>query len=118
MAATRYRRHRKQEKIKMRKYYILLIAAVFMASCGQSTTKEKENVVEQKLEKVNEVAYKTIVEKVDALNAQLEKVNAGMTLVASLDHHRMAKEVGVYTPPAIAGIFSDPKINTAILAKK
>ena len=31
----------------MRKYYRLLIAAVFMASCGQSTTKEKETVAEE-----------------------------------------------------------------------
>ena len=31
----------------MRKYYSLLIAAVFMASCGQSTTKEKETVAEE-----------------------------------------------------------------------
>ena len=32
----------------MKKFYSLLIAAVFMASCGQSTTKEKETVVEEK----------------------------------------------------------------------
>jgi len=97
------------------KYKTLLWAVLLIVASGctdKAKTKEGEAI-----EKANEVAYKTIVEKVDALNTQLEKVNAGMTLIASLDHHRMAKEVGVYTPPAIAGIFSDPKINTAILAK-
>lgn len=97
-------------KYKMLLWALLLIVT---ASCADKTkTKDGEAP-----KKVNEVTNEGIVEKVDALNAQLEKVNAEMTLVASLDHHRMAKEAGVYTPPAIAGIFSDPKINTAILAK-
>jgi len=95
--------------------YRMLLWAVLVINASACVDKNKTR--KGLPEKTNEVTVKTIVEKVDALNAQLHKANSGMALIASLDHHRMAKEAGVYTPPAIAGIFSDPKINTAILAK-
>lgn len=95
--------------------YRMLLWAILVINANACVNKNK---AEKGLpEKANEVTVKTMLEKVDALNAQLHKANTGMTLIASLDHHRMAKEVGVYTPPAIAGIFSDARINTAILAK-
>ncbi|QTN39833.1 DUF302 domain-containing protein [Cryomorphaceae bacterium] len=35
--------------------------------------------------------------------------------VAVLDHHKMAAEEGVYTPPAILHLYSDPEINTPLI---
>lgn len=57
---------------------------------------------------------KTISEQVSALNKTLN-TNIQDSYVLNLDHHKMAKEEGVYTPPSIATIFSDPKINTELI---
>lgn len=58
-----------------------------------------------------------ILEKVDAMQLQIDKSIKDFNVIASLDHHRMAMESGVYTPPAILNIFSSPKINTDLIAQ-
>lgn len=81
---------------------------VLLTSCGQSSTKQPEQASKRV----------TILEKVDRLNDQLKEAVTSFELVASLDHHRMAQEEGVYTPPAIATIFSDSETNTELLSNK
>lgn len=60
-------------------------------------------------------AKKFISDKVDDTNKILHKNIFDYKVIATIDHHRMAKEVGVYTPPSIATIFSDPKTNASLL---
>ncbi|WP_198659389.1 DUF302 domain-containing protein [Winogradskyella aurantiaca] len=68
----------------------------------------------QNKEAKKEVTVQTISEKVTALNTKLNNT-LDEAYIINLDHHKMAEEEGVYTPPAIATIFSDPKINTELV---
>ena len=77
---------------------------VLFASCVGNSKKE-----------VAIAAPTTIVQKVDVVVEQLEGEIASFKTITTLDHHRMAAEVGVYTPPSIATIFSDANINNAII---
>ena len=77
---------------------------VLLASCVGNSKKEVVNQVP-----------KTIVQKVEEVQKQLESNITTFKTIAILDHHRMAAEVGVYTPPSIATIFSDSKINNTII---
>lgn len=87
--------------------------AIF-SSCAKGTKKEAESSNKQEVQVPVE---KPIVERVDALASTLNAAAAKFEIIATLDHHRMAKKEGVYTPPAIAMIFSDDQINTDLLAK-
>ena len=82
----------------------LLSIIVLGVGCKESSTKE---VVEE--------SQKTITEKVDAAVKQLKEQISSFQVIATLDHHRMAAETGVYTPASIATIFSDSKVNTPII---
>jgi len=66
-------------------------------------------------EKAASGTQKNITEKVDEIVSQLHQSISSYKLVASLDHHRMAAEAGVYTPPSIATIFSNPKVDIALV---
>lgn len=77
---------------------------VLFASCVGNSKKE-----------VAIAAPTTIVQKVDVVVEQLEGEIVSFKTITTLDHHRMAAEVGVYTPPSIATIFSDANINNAII---
>lgn len=81
-------------------FFILIIS--LLASFGEQSKKE-------------ETQSKTIVQKVDGLSEMLEGEIASFQKVAILDHHRMAAEAGVYTPPSIVTIFSDPKTEVALI---
>lgn len=71
-----------------------------------------------KQKEVDDVKNKTtILEKVDLVQKDIEKEMEVYAVIASLDHHRMAMESGVYTPPAILNIYSSPEINTALIAR-
>lgn len=96
----------------MLKYRTILsaILAVAITSCAESDNKAEDNV------EITETVNTTILQKVDQLNSQLDAAAAGLVKIAVLDHHRMAQEEGAYTPPAIASIYSNAKINTNILA--
>ena len=91
--------------------YIALVI-IILSSCGQIKQEQKSDSKASPEVTQNQ----SILHKVDVLDRQVKEVSAAYTLIASLDHHRMAKEEGVYTPPAIASIFSDAKINTELLA--
>lgn len=84
-----------------------LIKALFIISIITSFTSCKENTPK----KVTVEPSKNITQKVDDAVQQLEVEISDYKKVVSLDHHRMAAEVGVYTPPSIATIFSDAKID-------
>lgn len=84
----------------------LIFSFVFITSCGEKTKKE---VV------TDSPVKETVTQKVDNVVKQLDGSISSFNIVATLDHHRMAAEVGVYTPPSTATIFSDKKVNTAII---
>ena len=79
---------------------------VFILSCGKN---QKKDVVKETLKK------ESITQKVDNIVNQLDKNISSFNTIATLDHHRMAAEVGVYTPPSIATIFSNAKIDVIIV---
>ena len=56
-----------------------------------------------------------ISNKVSATSQTLHNNISEYKLITNLDHHQMAKEAGVYTPPSIATIFSSSEINTALI---
>lgn len=87
----------------------LILSFACITSCGKKT--KKEVVTESpKIE--------TISQKVDNSVKQLDENISAFKTIATLDHHRMAAEAGVYTPPSIATIFSDPKVDIAIIKEK
>ena len=88
------------------KSIILASSVVLITSCKE---KQKKVVIPE--------IPKSITQKVDDAVHVLESKISNLKTVTTLDHHRMAAAVGVYTPPAIATVFSDPKINTALIKK-
>ena len=89
----------------MKALTLVLLSALVLQSCGDATSSSESHSTEAK----------TIVAQVDDLTQQLQKSIGDLTTVVTLDHHRMAQEEGVYTPPSIATLFSDPKINTDLV---
>jgi len=86
------------------KSFVIFGSIVFITSCEGNSKK-----------KVAAESPETITEKVDDAVKQLEGEILSFKKIASLDHHRMAAEAGVYTPPSIATIFSDTKIDIALV---
>lgn len=82
----------------------LIGAIALVTSCGGKTNK-----------KAPETTPATITQKVDEATKQLEDKISSYKKIATLDHHRMAEVAGVYTPPAIATIFSDTKTDIALV---
>lgn len=84
---------------------IVIIGLVLwgLSSCQSSTKKDgqEEHIlsIEQRVANLS-----------DEINSKLDE-----TYIVNLDHHKMAKEEGVYTPPSIATIFSDPIVNTPLI---
>jgi uncharacterized protein (DUF302 family) len=76
-----------------------------LTACGENT--EPEVVVEDK--------PITILQKVDNAVVELSDQISDYSVVTTLDHHRMAKDAGVYTPPSIATIFSNPLVEAPLL---
>ncbi|GGZ89863.1 DUF302 domain-containing protein [Algibacter mikhailovii] len=89
----------------MKKVIVIGVLFVIFTSC-QNQKKEVKNIKNQN----------TIAEQVSALSKTLNQ-NIQEKYVINLNHHQMAKEEGVYTPPSIATIFSDPNVNTALIKK-
>lgn len=92
--------------MKFIKSVALFFCFAFILSCGEN---KKNDIVKGTLKK------ESITKKVDNVVKQLDKSISSFNTIATLDHHRMAAEVGVYTPPSIATIFSDAKIDVAIV---
>jgi uncharacterized protein (DUF302 family) len=85
---------------------MVLIGGMFaIASCSENP----KNV------EVDQALPTPIIQQVDNAVLQLNDQISDYTLVASLDHHRMAKEAGVYTPPSIATIFSNPEVEIPLI---
>ncbi len=87
----------------MKKLVLLSLFISVLVSCKTETKKTKE--VEKQLS-----ISEQVVELNEALNKQLNEA-----YIVNLDHHKMAWEEGVYTPPAIATIFSNPEVNTELI---
>lgn len=83
--------------MKFLKPITLFLCFVLILSCG----KNKKN--------------ESITQKVDTVVKQLNKSISSFHTIATLDHHRMAAEAGVYTPPSVATIFSDAKIDASLV---
>lgn len=86
----------------MFKSMFFLIILLGFISCGNNST-------------MSERSISKIETSVDSLDKIIKKAITKYDWQVSLDHHRMAKEEGEYTPPAIATVFSDSKINSRIL---
>lgn len=100
----------------MMKSILLSTAFLFVAlvSC-EPQKKSKDNDAEKASK---EIKTGNILDKVDRLDQNIKAATADFDWVISLDHHRMAKEEGVYTPPAVVTIFSDSQINSKLLSGK
>lgn len=88
---------------------LLPLICISLFSCSSDNSFIHEKPVAKKVES------KTILQQVDELDGRVKESISDYALVASLDHHRMAKESGVYTPPAIASIFSNAELNSELL---
>jgi len=86
----------------LHKLSVLAIVLLIIVSCGNKSNQDKSLVL------LSETA-------VDSLDNIIKDEIVSYEWKISLDHHRMAKEEEAYTPPAIATIFSDSKINSSIL---
>jgi len=86
----------------LHKLSVLAIVLLIIVSCGNKSNQDKSLVL------LSETA-------VDSLDNIIKDEIVSYKWKISLDHHRMAKEEEAYTPPAIATIFSDSKINSSIL---
>ena len=93
------------------KVLINAIAVFGITSCAPSNQETVEVTPAENVNRLN------IVEKVDILNNKLQQSVGNLKLVVSLDHHRMAMDVGVYTPPSIASVYSDTEVNSNILSQ-
>lgn len=88
----------------------LILYGVFIAfiSCGKNSKPNKTIT--------NELT--SVLEKVDNAVMQLNNQITEYDKIATLDHHRMAADEGVFTRPSIAIIFSDPKIEVPLIQSK
>ncbi|NME69515.1 DUF302 domain-containing protein [Flammeovirga aprica] len=59
----------------------------------------------------------TVRNKVDAEVDHLKNAISPFQKITQIDHSRLAKDEGVYTPPAVVTIFSDKKVNAELLKK-
>lgn len=79
----------------------LLVLIFLSVSCQYTEEGTKKNI--------------PMLNQVDALGIELMGEAQEFQHIATLDHHRMAKAAGVYTPPSTAFIFSDAQINSDLL---
>ena len=84
----------------------LIFSFIFITSCGEKMKKEVVTIPPVK---------ETISQQVDSAVKLLDENISSLKTIATLDHHGMAAEVGVYTPPSTVTIFSDPKVDIAII---
>lgn len=94
----------KEIAMKLLKSLTALSVIVFITACTGNSKKEAASQIPQ-----------TITQKVDGAVNDLDGKISSYKLVAKLDHHRMAAEAGVYTPPSIVTIFSDSKVEVPII---
>lgn len=86
-------------------FLIGTIIALLIISCKP---KQKESV--------DKDVDSSILDQVDLVQKDITKELKSFKTIAVLDHHRMAKAEGVYTPASILNIFSDPAVNTPLIA--
>jgi uncharacterized protein (DUF302 family) len=86
----------------LNKLLVLTIVLFIIVSCGNRSNQNNSQVL------LSESV-------VDSLDNIIKNEITSYEWKISLDHHRMAKEEEAYTPPAIASIFSDSRINSNIL---
>jgi len=87
----------------MKKIVIIGLVLWGLSSCQSSTKKDVKEESTHSIE--HQVAYLS-----EEINNKLDEI-----YIVNLDHHKMAKEEGVYTPPSSATIFSDPVVNTPLI---
>jgi len=88
----------------MKNLFIAFLTLLLFVNCAEKNKKEAASVRSE-----------NIVQKVDEVAVNLKGAITNFKTIAVLDHHRMAAEAGVYTPPSIALIFSDPKTDIPLI---
>jgi uncharacterized protein (DUF302 family) len=84
----------------------LILSLALITSCGGKSDIE----IAAELVKI-EIVTKKVDNAVETLEGQISSFKT----ITALDHHRMAEEEGVYTPPSIVTIFSNTKVNSNLL---
>lgn len=79
---------------------LILIVLFSSASQGQSTINNQTTDIHTKVDN-----------QVTILKSSIKEFNH----VLSIDHSRLAGEAGVYTPPSIVTLFSNPKVNSELI---
>ena len=89
----------------------LLILFIFPLLILQSSCKKNTNQQKQEQEEI--VSIRSNVDKQSQL---LKSSISEFNFILSIDHSRLAKDVGVYTPPSIVSFFSNPKVNSELIS--
>lgn len=58
-----------------------------------------------------------IRKKVDDAVVQLDTAISGFERILRIDHSRLAEGAGVYTPPSVVTLFSNPEVNSMLISK-
>ncbi|MGB0390689.1 MAG: DUF302 domain-containing protein [Salibacteraceae bacterium] len=83
--------------------FTLILSFWMLSSCGDNKMVETKEIPQSITQKVDNALL--------VINDPLKAFNS----IAIIDHHRMAKETGVYTPPSIAIIFSDSEVEIPLV---
>lgn len=84
----------------MKKLFLTLLVVAFAFQSCNISQKKKSNDIRTKVD----------------LEVKKLKLNTDkFAPVVSIDHARLAEEVGVYTPPSIVSIFSNTEVNSSLL---
>jgi len=86
----------------LHKLSVLAIVLLIIVSCGNKSFQNNHKVMHAEAE-------------VDSVENIIKNEISSYEWKVFLDHHRMAEAEEAYTPPAIATVFSDSKINSRIL---
>lgn len=88
--------------MKMKSYFYISLLTIFF-SCSH--------------EKLTDYTALDVRRKVDDKVEQLKNFIHPFNSITQIDHSRLAKDAGVYTPPSVVTIFSDKKINAQLLQR-
>lgn len=84
--------------------FTIILSVWLLSSCEDNIKKVETKEIPQSITQKVDNALLVISEPLEAFKS-----------IAIIDHHRMAKEVGVYTPPSIATIFSDSEVEIPLV---
>jgi len=93
----------------MKKRILLIFFIVpligLVPSCDSNSKQKK-----QQQEKIQDIRTK-VDRQVDILKSSIPEFN----FILSIDHSRLAREAGLYMPPSVVCLFSNPKVNSELI---